>query len=153
MLTDDQKHRFLDLYAQGKDRTAAASELGLTARPFRALCNPKSPNYDAWFAEQYAELEEEHRESRLGLLHAAAFERALTSSDRLAEKYLVALDPRWEKLFKPANFHAHLNVEQLAVLLPGVSDETLNRMIEEAENAKKTVLKQLEPAQPDIEAA
>lgn len=148
-IDDWEKERFLEMYADGLTPPEAAKELDRTGTQFRRLRNPRSPSYDADFAEAFEELAETHRAAKLERLESAMFERALSSSDRLAEKERVSLDPRWEKLFKPQNFHAHLSVEQLSVLLPGVSNETLERMIAEAEAAKG----QLKALPPIIDAA
>lgn len=144
-LTDDLKERFLELIASGFTRPEAAKALEQPARRFRALCSEKSDNYDARFKVRYEILTEpggEQRENLRERLETAAIERGIASSDRLLEKALVIHSPDWE-VFKPSQFQGNINVEKLQVLLPGLSNETLNAVINELES--KAELKALPP--------
>lgn len=137
-ITAEQKADFLDLIAQGYKRPAAADAVGSTARQFRALCNPQSPFHDAEFAKRYEGLTApgaEQEEAIVERVESAFIERAVKESDRAAEKVLAARDPRYAFL-RPKTFTGALNVETLIQILPGVSNETLERMIAEAEADK-----------------
>ena len=65
-------------------------------------------------------------------VESALIERAVESSDRAAEKVLAARDPRYAWL-RPKTFSGGVNIETLVQILPGVSTETLHRMLAEAE--------------------
>jgi hypothetical protein len=137
-ISDEQKADFLDLICQGYSRPAAAEALGCTARQFRALCSPKSAYFDAEFATRYAALTEPggvQEQAVVERVESAFIERAVKDSDRAAEKVLAARDPRYAFL-RPKTFTGAINVETLVQILPGVSNETLERMIAEAEADK-----------------
>ena len=134
-ITEDLKERFLDLIAQGFTRKEAGEAVGTTGTRFRRICNERSVNYDPVFAQRYQELTAEGGEHRANLrerLETAAIERGIASSDRLLEKALVIHSPDWE-VFKPSQFQGNVNIEKLAILLPGLSNETLNAVIDELE--------------------
>jgi hypothetical protein len=146
-----QKDRFLELLEQGYKPDEAARMLNQTGTRFRRLRNPDSVSYDEQFSDRYDQIMRpggEHEENLAERLEAAAIERGIDKSDRLLEKALVVYNPRW-RVFRPANINLGINIEQLKVMLPFVSDETLDRMIREAEAQKQL------PAgeHPDIEAA
>ncbi len=149
-LDDDLKQRFLDLVAQGYTRPEAAAALDGNARQYRALCNPASPNYDAKFAEEYAKITEPDGEHHTGLverLRSAGIERAVRSSDRLLEKYSIIHDPDWA-VHRPQSMQINFNnTEQLAVILPEMSEEELLQLRERIEGN----MRQIGP--PDIDAA
>jgi hypothetical protein len=135
-ISDEEKERFLELIASGYSRPEAADALGQTGRRFRALCSEKSPYYDADFRRRFEKLTAKGGEYEANLrerLQAAAIERGLHSSDRLLEKLLVIHDPDWEA-FKPSQFQGNVNIEKLAILLPGLSNETLDAVIRELES-------------------
>ena len=135
-ITADLKERFLELIAAGYKRHEAARALDQTGTRFRRLCQPRCSYYDAVFHKRYQELTEnggEHEAALRERLEAAAVERAIDSSDRLLEKLLVIHDPRWE-VFRPSHLSANVNIEKLAILLPGLSNETLDAVISELES-------------------
>ena len=135
-ITDVLKERFLELIAAGYKRHEAARALDQTGTRFRRICDPRSSNYDADFRERYQELTVAggtHEEALRERLEAAAVERAIDSSDRLLEKLLVIHAPRWE-VFRPSHLSANVNIEKLAILLPGLSNETLDAVISELES-------------------
>jgi len=135
-ITEDLKERFLHLFENGYTRQEAAKALDQTGTRFRRICNPRSDNYDPDFARRYQELTAEGGEHRANLrerLESAAIERGIASSDRLLEKALVIHSPDWE-VFKPSHFQGNVNIEKLAILLPGLSNETLNAVIDELES-------------------
>lgn len=137
-VTEEQKADFLDLIAQGYSRPAAAQALDCTARQFRALCSRQSPFYDEEFAKRYDGLTEPggiQEQAVIERVESAFIERAVKDSDRAAEKVLAARDPRYAFL-RPKTFTGAINVETLVQILPGVSNETLERMIAEAEAQK-----------------
>lgn len=149
-ITEEEKDRFLDLIAQGYPRPEAAKALDRTARKFRALCNPASDFYDEAFATRYQRLTEaggEHEEAVVERVESAFIERAVKDSDRAAEKVLAARSPRYAFL-RPQSFKGQVSIEQVKIYLQGVTDETLDRMIEEAKQ------KELPPGtEPIIDAA
>jgi len=136
-ITDVLKERFLELIAAGYKRHEAARALDQTGTRFRRICDPRSSNYDADFRERYQELTAsggEHEEALLERLESAGIERAIASSDRLLEKELIVHGaPGWE-VFKPSHFQGNVNIEKLAILLPGLSNETLDAVISELES-------------------
>lgn len=138
-ISDEEKADFLDLIAQGYTRPEAAKALGRTSgRKFRALCNPHSDYYDPEFAGRYEKLTAAGAEQESAIVErveSALIERAVKDSDRAAEKVLAARDPRYAFL-RPKTFTGAINVETLVQILPGVSNETLERMIAEAEAQK-----------------
>ncbi len=147
-LDDTLKERFLDLIAQGYTRPEAAAALDGSARQYRALCNPKSPNYDERFADQYAKLTEPGGEQKEGIaerLEDAALQRGLRSSDRLLEKLLVIHSPDWA-VHRPQAMQINFNkTEQLAVILPEMSEEELLQLRQRIESN----MRQIGP--PDID--
>ncbi len=146
----DIKEKFLDLVAEGHTRPEAADALGASARQFRALCNPMSHRYDEEFARHYAKLTEpngEHHASLVERLRSAGLSRALRSSDRLLEKYSVIYDPDWA-VHKPQSMQINFNnVEQLAVVLPELTDDELQGLKARIEANKR--IKEIGP--PDID--
>lgn len=152
-ITDDLKDKFLDLIASGYTRPEAAAALDASARQFRALCNPRAHSYDESFHRQYETLtapEGEHHTALVERLENAAVERAVRSSDRLLEKLLINKSPEWA-IHRPQSMQINFgNVEQLAVVLPELSTETLQQMREEIENKK--ALRELPAGPPDIDA-
>jgi len=148
-ITDDLKERFLDLVAQGYTRPEAAAALGANARQLRACCNPESHRYDDKFAKKYAKITEKDGEHQTGLverLRTAGIERAIRSSDRLLEKYSVIHDPDWA-VHKPQAMQINFNkTEQLAVILPEMSEEEILQLRQRIENN----MRQIGP--PDIDA-
>jgi hypothetical protein len=151
-ITDDLKEKFLDLVASGFTRPEAAEALGASPRQFRSLCNPESHRYDPVFAKAYAKLTEpegEHHGALVERLRTAGIERAVRSSDRLLEKYSVIYDPAW-KVHQPQAMQINFNkTEQLAVILPEMSDEEILQLRERIENKMRL----LPPGPPDIDAA
>lgn len=150
-ITDDLKEKFLDLIASGYTRPEAAAALDASARQFRALCNPQSHRYDEDFARAYAQLTEkggEHHSALVERLRAATLERGLRSSDRLLEKLNVIYDPDWE-VHRPQAMQINFRADQMAVMLPELSTETLERMRQEIEEKKRG--RELGPP-PDIDA-
>jgi hypothetical protein len=145
------KERFLELVEQGYKADEAARMLGQTGTRFKRIRNHDSAQHDPEFTKRYEELTRsggEHEQNLAERLEAAAIERGLDKSDRLLEKALVVYNPKW-RVFQPAGPVTTINIEQLKVMLPFVSDETLDRMIREAEAQR-----QLGPGEhPDIEAA
>ena len=135
-ITDDLKERFLELIASGYTRSEAGKALDQTGTRFRRICNERSVNFDPVFKERYDSLTAEggeHAENLRERLESAAIERGIASSDRLLEKALVIHSPDWE-VFKPSHFQGNVNIERLAILLPGLSNETLNAVIDELES-------------------
>ncbi len=150
-IDEDMKERFLDLIAEGHTRQEAAEALGAAPRQFRALCSQKSHRYDAEFARHYAKLTEpdgEHHTALVERLRSAGLSRALRSSDRLLEKYSVIYDPDWA-VHKPTSMQINFNnVEQLAVVLPELTDDELQGLKARIEANKR--IKEIGP--PDIDA-
>jgi hypothetical protein len=145
------KDRFLELLEQGYKPDEAARMLDQTGTRFRRLRNPDSVSFDEAFSLRYDEITKpggEHETNLAERLEAAAIERGIDKSDRLLEKALVVYNPKW-RVFRPANIQLGINIEQLKVMLPFVSDETLDRMIREAEAQKQLGAGE----HPDIEAA
>lgn len=143
------KERFLELLEAGYKPDAAARMLDQTATRYRRLRNPDGIDYDPDFAADYERIMRpggSHEEALAEKLEASAIERGLDKSDRLLEKALAVYHPKW-RVFRPQTLQQTINVEQLKVMLPSISDETLERMIQEAEQ------RQIGPAHPDIEAA
>jgi hypothetical protein len=99
-ITEAEKVEFLQRVHQGFDRAEAARALGYYGRHFRALTSPQSPFYDEDFANRYgiAIGSLEFASNRLERLREEGFRRAMTSSDRLLEKFLMVHDPDWQKL-------------------------------------------------------
>lgn len=133
-----EKVEFLQLIAQGFDRSEAARNLGYVGRHFRALCSPQSPFYDEEFARSYGETigSLEHEQHRLERLRAEAYRRALVDSDRLLEKLLMVYDPDWETLRtqrQDINVNIHAFVQQHFRQLPTERLEQILAWIEETE--------------------
>ncbi len=151
---DDDKQNFLDFIARGLTRPEAAEATGpnFNARQFRALCSPKSHTYDPEFAAEYERLtapDGEQEEGLLERLEEAAVTRAIRSSDRLLEKLLINKSPEWA-VHRPQSMQINFNkTEQLAVILPELSDEELLQLRQRIESN----MKQLPPGPPDIDAA
>jgi hypothetical protein len=148
-IDDDLKARFLDLIADGLTRPEAASKLKQTGTRFKRICSPGSANYDADFAARYDELMKpngEHAENMRERLEALALKYAEQGQARLIEKLLVIYHPNWEPL-RPQNFKMEVSIEKLAVLLPGLSNETLDSVITELESRKPELM----PGPPVIE--
>jgi hypothetical protein len=136
---EERKARYLDALADGLTPGEAAEKVGSTSTRMRRFRNPRASRYDEGFTAAYEEImaeNGEHREALLQRLRKAAIEEALRGNARLLEKWLMILDPEWAP-FKPQNFQVQVNVEQLKVMLPFASNETLDRMIREAEGAKE----------------
>lgn len=95
-----EKVAFLQKIRIGLNRQEAARALGYKGRHFRALCSPQSPFYDEEFARSYGEAigSLEHEQFRLERLREEGWRRAMTTSDRLLEKFLMVHDPEWQKL-------------------------------------------------------
>jgi hypothetical protein len=132
------KERFLELIAEGFIRPEAARKLEQTGTRFKRICNPDSQHYDADFAKRYDELTRaggEHRRNFQERLEALALKYAEEGQARLIEKLLVIHHPEWEAL-RPSNFKMEVSIEKLAVLLPGLSTETLDSVIQELESRK-----------------
>lgn len=149
-ITDDLKERFLDLVAQGYTRPEAAAALGANPRQLRACCSPQSHRYDDKFAKAYAKLTEKGGEHETGLverLRTAGIERAIRSSDRLLEKYSIIHDPDWA-VHKPQAMQINFNkTEQLAVILPEMSEEEILQLRQRIESN----MRQLTAGPPDID--
>ncbi len=150
-IDEDMKTKFLDLIASGYTRPEAAAALDSSARQFRALCNPASHRYDENFARQYEHLTEkdgEHHQAMLERLENAAVERAIRSSDRLLEKLLINKSPEWA-IHRPQSMQINFNkTEQLAVILPEMSDEEILQLRQRIESN----MRQLPAGPPDIDA-
>ncbi len=148
-ITEELKEKFLDHIANGLTRPEAAEAVGGNARQYRSLCNPRSHRFDADFAEQYAALTEpdgEHHTALVERLRSAGIERAIRSSDRLLEKYSIIHDPDWA-VHRPQAMQINFNkTEQLAVILPELSNEE----ILELRGRIESNMRQIGP--PDIEA-
>lgn len=127
-ITEDLKEKFLDLVASGYTRQEAAGALDASPRQFRSLCSPKSHRYDEEFHRRYEKLTEkdgEHHAAMLERLENAAVERAIRSSDRLLEKLLINKSPEWA-IHRPQAMQINFNkTEQLAVILPEMSEEEI----------------------------
>ena len=150
-LTDDLKEKFLDLIAQGYTRPEAAAAVDSNARVFRSLCNPQSHRYDEDFHRRYTKLTEkdgEHHHALVERLENAAVERAIRSSDRLLEKLLINKSPEWA-IHRPQAMQINFKSEQMAVMLPELSTETLERARQDLLESKK--MKELPPGPPDID--
>jgi hypothetical protein len=150
-LTEDMKEKFLEYVANGYTRPEAAAALDSSARVFRSLCNPQSHRYDDKFAKEYARITEPEGEHHAGLverLRAAGLERALRSSDRLLEKYSIIHDPEWA-VHKPQAMQINFNkTEQLAVILPEMSDDEILELRQRIESN----MRGLPAGPPDIDA-
>ena len=148
-IDQDMKDKFLDLIASGYTRQEAAAALDGSPRQFRSLCSPKSHRYDEEFARQYEALTEKDGEHEIALrerLENAAVERAIRSSDRLLEKLLINKSPEWA-IHRPQAMQINFNkTEQLAVILPELSNEE----ILELRGRIESNMRQIGP--PDIEA-
>lgn len=95
-ITKPDRSRFLDLIRDGKNRSAAAHELELSARRLRAMCNPQSTtNYDAGFAAAYEAAVEEGRPAMVEELDRQWVERA-REDNRLFALRLEAFHPALE---------------------------------------------------------
>jgi hypothetical protein len=132
-LDDTLKARFLDLVAQGYTRPEAAAALDGSARQYRALCNPASPNYDAKFAEEYAAITEpegEHHTALVERLRSAGIERAIRSSDRLLEKYSIIHDPDWA-VHKPQALQINVNIDEIRAEFERIPTEELSAYVEQ----------------------
>ncbi len=149
-LTEDVKERFLELIEAGYSRPEAAAAVDQSARIFRSICNPQSHRYDEDFAERYEELtvkDGQHDQAMLERLENAALERALRSSDRLLEKLLINKSPEWA-IHRPQAMQINFNkTEQLAVILPELSNEEILEIRARIENS----IGQLEPGPPVID--
>jgi hypothetical protein len=120
-ITEAEKVEFLQKIHWGLDRSEAARSLGYKGRHFRALTSPQSPFYDESFAQSYGEAigSLEFATNRLERLREEGFRRAMTSSDRLLEKYLMVYDPDWQKLReKESNVNVKVVLEQYFRSLP-----------------------------------
>ncbi len=149
-IDEQTKEQFLGLIEAGYTRPEAAAQLDSSARVFRSLCSPKSNRYDENFARQYESLTEKdgvHEKAMLERLENAAYERAIRSSDRLLEKLLINKSPEWA-IHRPQAMQINFNkTEQLAVILPELSNEE----ILELRGRIESNMRQIGP--PDIEAA
>lgn len=151
-IDDNLKERFLEFVANGYTRQEAAAAVNASPRQLRACCSPKSHRYDPKFAKEYAKLTEkngEHEEGIVDRLRDATLQRALRSSDPLLIKLNMIYDPAWE-IHRPQAMQINFNADKMAVMLPGLSTETLERMKQELEQKKQG---ELPPGPPDIDAA
>lgn len=136
MLSAEQKLDFLEHTRQGHNRHVAAGMVGAKGSQFRALCSENSQYYDERFARVYREIHEsgEFEDNRLELLRGEAMVRALKDSDRLIEKLLLLYDPDWQPL-RTQRVDVNASLEVWAQnALPGISNETLQRVIAELES-------------------
>lgn len=120
-ISEGEKAAFLHKVRIGLDRQEAARSLGYKGRHFRALCSPLSTFYDEDFARAYGEAigSLEHAQFRLERLREEGFRRAMTTSDRLLEKFLMVYDPEWQKLReKDVNVNVHAVLEGYFRQLP-----------------------------------
>jgi len=127
-LGDEHKRLFLELIREGYDPAVAAHEAGSSATRFRRLRHPGGAHYDPDFAQAYEEAmrSPDRERNRLELVRELVWEAARAGNTRIIEKLALIYDPDWEPLR-----HANLRVDVriLARMLPGLSDEELERAI------------------------
>ena len=134
---DELKQRFLELIRQGLKPNRAARELDSTGTQFRRLLNPDGAHHDPAFTEAYhaALRSDEHNRNLVEQLRDMQWDRAAAGDTRMIEKLSLIHDPDWEPL-RHTNFRVDVNL--IARMLPGLSDEELARVIEQAEHETVT---------------
>lgn len=141
---DELKEAYLTGLEDGLMPDLLAKNLGKTGRWFRKFRSENSQSFDPDFKARYEEImrpEGFHRAAVVSQMREALVMAGLGGNVRAIEKYLAAYDVDFGFLRPAMSGGTTVNIENFkALVLPHVSNETLDRMIEEMQTVELKAL-------------